>query len=111
MSTTQNPGSFQPSELASFLNGLAESAQNGAQLRLRAAAAHFQGLATAPPKRLATMAQKEEIRRLCQHPLLSAGEKTRISLALLRFDYDEAAECLTSLQSIISQLEDMAVAV
>jgi hypothetical protein len=108
---TQNPGTFQPSELATFLNGLADAAHNGAAARLRQAAAHFHNLATAPPKRYATISQREEIRRLCQCPLLSAGEKTRIGLASLRFDYDEAAECITSLQSIISQLEGMAAAV
>ena len=103
----QNPPSFAPSELAVFLNQLADEAHNGSQQRLRQAAGHFQKLATSPLPVPITVSQKTEIQRLAAHPLLSRQENTRILLAYPRMDSEQAAETIKNLQSVCASLDDM----
>jgi hypothetical protein len=49
-------------------------------LKMDAAADHFDGLANKPLVQYATAAQKEEITRLCNHPLVERREKTNVRL-------------------------------
>lgn len=102
----QNPAVFQPSELAIFLNGLASHPRPDAQ-RLRAGAQHFQQLAECPPPAPMTPAQKEDIQQLCTHPLLRRPEKTKLLLAYVRFDKEQAAEAINHLRTLLSAREDM----
>lgn len=102
----ENPSPCTPSELSVFLSGLAASADAPHKARLLQAADHFERLANDPPQ-YATIAQKEEIKRLCQHPLLDKGTKTKTLIAHVRYNYDEAADCIRRLQSMLSILEDM----
>jgi len=109
-SAIQNPPSFAHAELATFLNGLADTARTGAQQRLRSGAQHFQQLATAPVV-YATPDQREELERLCRHPLLPRPTKTQVLVNILRFTKVQAAEAITKLQSTCAALDDMRDAV
>lgn len=99
-----NPATCSTSGLAGFLSKLADTAPAPAQQRLHAGAEHLQQLAAIG---LATPAQHMEIRRLCQHPLLPRPRKTLVLVAYMRYDYDEAANCIKQLLSETSALDDM----
>lgn len=104
----ENPSPFVPSELATFLNGLADEADATYKAsRLRQAANHFTELAQTPPAPPITYTQKDELLRLCRHPLLPKPEKTLTLVRYNTYDSPEADERIRHLQSLLSQLEDM----
>lgn len=111
LTAPQNPPVFAPTNLAQFLNGLADAAQQSVQQRLRQGAAMYQNLATAPPVPPITMVQKEEIQRLTAHPLLGKDKKTKVLVAYYRWNTEQAAEAIRHLQSECARLDDMRDAV
>ena len=73
-------------------------------------AAHFEALAAKPPVRYATGAQKEEITRLLNHPLVTRPEKTKMLLALNRIDEERATSTITNIREAIALREEMPAA-
>jgi hypothetical protein len=99
----ENPSPFTPLNLAGFFASLAE--QSG-QAHLRQGAGHFLNLVENPTLPI-TCAQREEVRRLCQHPLLPKSDKTRHLLDYMQDNQEQAAERIRQLQSQLSRLEDL----
>jgi hypothetical protein len=74
-------------------------------LKMDAAADHFDGLANKPLVQYATAAQKEEITRLCNHPLVERREKTNVRLKLGRLDEDQATRLIAKMRKTIEDRE------
>ena len=101
----ENPSPFTHSTLADFFGSLAAGADAEGRARLQQGAGHFTNLVDNPALPISP-AQRAEVQRLCQHPLLPKREKT---LTLLRYVHDnqeEAAARIRQLQSLLSGLED-----
>jgi hypothetical protein len=102
----ENPSPFTPSALSDFLSGLASEAAADGQQRLKQGAGHFAYLAENPTFPI-TPAQRQEVRRLCAHPLLPKRDKTLNLVNYMQDNQEQAADRIRQLQSQISLLEDM----
>jgi hypothetical protein len=99
----ENPSPFVPSTLADFFSSLAQERD---QPSLRQGAGHFADLANNPTLPI-TPAQRQEVQRLCAHPLLPKRDKTLNLLGYVHDNQEQAAERIRQLQSLLSQREDM----
>lgn len=106
----ENPSPFTASSLSTFFSGLAAEATTAGQSRLQQGAGHFAELAENPAHPI-SCAQREEVRRLCAHPLLPKRDKTLNLIDYMQDNQEQAAERIRKLQSQISRLEDLRDAV
>lgn len=61
----------------------------------------------APKGPLMTQKQREEIIRLCNHPLIERPEKTRVNMRINTYDEDKAAQVIRELRSRIDKRENL----
>ena len=94
---------FYPKLVAS--QKMTQEAADSEIARMEAAAQHFEALAGKPPVQYATAAQKEEIVRLYNHPLITRGEKTKIITGMLRLDNEQASRHIAKLRKAIEDRE------
>ncbi|GAA4362237.1 hypothetical protein GCM10023185_29990 [Hymenobacter saemangeumensis] len=62
--------------------------------------------AKAPAVKYATSAQKEEIIRLLNNPVITRGEKTKMLLNISKLDEERAAQAITKLRKAIDEREN-----
>lgn len=75
--------------------------------KMAAAADHFDQLAGKPLVQYVTRKQREEITRLCNHPMISRSEKNKMLLALPRFTSEYAEQAITKMVETIELRENM----
>jgi len=101
----ENPSPFTHTGLADFFRNLAAGAGPEGQARLQQGAGHFTNLVDNPALPISP-AQRAEVQRLCQHPLLPKREKTLTLVHYVHDNQEEAAARIRQLQSLLSGLED-----
>jgi hypothetical protein len=89
---------------------MSQEAADAEIAKMDSAAEHFKALAGKPLVQYATAAQKEEIARLYNHPLITRPEKTKIITGMGQLDEEQATRLIAKLRKAIEDREGLSQA-